>query len=92
VPAGKLVNRRLEIAASGEFVEATRGDFSWTTTPTTQECLGPLETQSERRFLEPRTWMRSFDELAQALVAHGGCLTRAYSTRSPSPDGTPGDS
>ncbi len=80
VPEEVDVDRRLEIEASGLFVDAIREDYPWSTTDRATRYLGQLQAQSDHRLLEPAARGRLLDGLAAVLAAHGDAIDKSYCT------------
>ena len=80
VPGEVDVDRRLEIEASGLFVDVIREDYPWSTTYTATRYLGLLQAQSDHRLLEPAARGRLLDGLATVLAAHGDAIDQSYCT------------
>lgn len=78
VPGEVDVDRRLEIEASGLFVDVIREDYPWSTTYTATHYLGLLQTQSDHRLLEPAVRGRLLDGVATVLAAHGDAIDQSY--------------
>lgn len=80
VPGDSDEDRRLEIAASGHFVDVVRDDYPWSTTYSAEHYLALLKTQSDHRLLHPATLERLLEAIAGILAAHGDELTQSYCT------------
>ena len=80
VPEEVDVDRRLEIEASGLFVDVIREDYPWSTTDRATRYPGQLQAQSDHRLLEPAARGRLLDGLAAVLAAHGDAIDKSYCT------------
>ncbi|MGC1909171.1 MAG: class I SAM-dependent methyltransferase [Candidatus Dormiibacterota bacterium] len=80
VPGEPDLDRRLEIEASGLFVDVERELYPWSITYSTEEYLGLLQTQSDHRLLEPDTRELLMTGIAEVLADHGNALPQEYRT------------
>ncbi|MGA7172303.1 MAG: class I SAM-dependent methyltransferase [Candidatus Dormiibacterota bacterium] len=80
VPGESDLDRRLEIEASGLFVDVEREMYPWSMTYSTDEYLGLLQTQSDHRLLEPETRQRLVTGIAEVLADHGNVVPQEYCT------------
>jgi SAM-dependent methyltransferase len=72
------LDRRLEIEASGAFVDVLGEAYPWSTSYTSEEYLGLLRTQSHHRLLEPSVLERLLRSLEAVLATHGGKIDQRY--------------
>ncbi|MGC2192890.1 MAG: methyltransferase domain-containing protein [Candidatus Dormiibacterota bacterium] len=80
VPGEVEGDRRLEIDASGLFVDLAREGFPWSTTYSADDYLGLLQTQSDHLLLDDAVRQRLLGGIAAVLDAHGNQVQQGYCT------------
>lgn len=80
VPGEVDRDRRLEIEASGLFVDLVQEGFPWSATYSADDYLGLLQTQSDHLLLEDGVRQRLLDGIAAVLDAHGNQVQQGYCT------------